>query len=373
MSGTGSTFMKNKINNIQALRAFAAVAVVSFHTGFIFPHMRAIGSFGVDIFFVISGYIMARILETDSSFFLRRRLIRIVPPYWAMTVLLFLAAWRYPRLMGATRASGVELVKSLFFIPYYKSSGLLRPLLFVGWSLNYEMFFYVAIAAGLLLIPRRPLVAASGIVLVLVALCHPFMARGALPAFYGNWMMLEFVLGILAYEIARRVPVGVALRDRTFSLVLLLATVAGQICLQGIEHSPLPSEWVPRELLSFLMILSASLLSQGSWDLRVAWVVLIGDASYILYLIHPYIEYFTDRVFAKRLPWLAIQHPLGSSIVSMISIGVAILVHLRLERPLVAAMNRRFGGNRRSTEFKGLAPDAGLVTPLAGAALRPDR
>ena len=91
--------MKQKINNLQALRAYAALAVVVYHTGFIFPHMEQMGKFGVDIFFVISGYIMARICETDTRCFLRRRLIRILPPYWAMTFLLFIFALRFPSLL----------------------------------------------------------------------------------------------------------------------------------------------------------------------------------------------------------------------------------------------------------------------------------
>src|ERR1700722_8168073 len=106
-----------KLNNIQVLRAFAATAVVIFHTGFAFPSMRPFGSFGVDVFFVISGYIMARILDpqsdSSSDHFFRRRLLRIGPPYWFLTLLLYCAALRFPELLGATRASWVDLVKSL--------------------------------------------------------------------------------------------------------------------------------------------------------------------------------------------------------------------------------------------------------------------
>ena len=129
-----------KLNNIQVLRAFAAGVVVLFHTGFAFPFMRPFGSFGVDVFFVISGYIMARILDprggTSSDFFFRRRLLRILPPYWFFTLLLYMVALRVPQLMGSTRTGVVELLKSLFFIPFEKYSGVIQPVLFIGWSLN---------------------------------------------------------------------------------------------------------------------------------------------------------------------------------------------------------------------------------------------
>ena len=99
--------MNLKLNNIQALRAYAAISVAIFHTDFIFPHMRTFGSFGVATFFVISGYIMARISRTrvqgsSSEFFFRRRLLRIVPPYWFFTEYFFCMAYLTPQFMGAT-------------------------------------------------------------------------------------------------------------------------------------------------------------------------------------------------------------------------------------------------------------------------------
>ncbi len=344
--------MKQKINNIQALRAFAAVAVALFHTGLLLPHLQPIGSFGVDIFFVISGYIMARICETDSRFFLRRRLIRIVPPYWVMTVLLFLFALCFPQLLEATRASGPELWKSLLFIPYHKSNGVLEPLLFVGWSLNYEMFFYLAIAAGLLLVPRRPLLFASGVVLAVTILCHPLAGRGAIPEFYGNKVMVEFVLGILAYEIARRTPPSFARRTRGISLAVMTVGILGIAFFQAAMPAGVAFRWQTVELLSMAVVLGASLMSQGGWDTDLGWLVLIGDASYILYLVHPYCENLLNRVVAQRMPMLNIASPLGAAVAVTLSVLVAILLHLKVERPTVAWLNQRFGGKRKSAEFR---------------------
>jgi peptidoglycan/LPS O-acetylase OafA/YrhL len=82
----------SKLNNLQVLRAFAAVSVALYHTFYILPGMQIFGSFGVDVFFVISGYIMARILHKSPDFFLRRRIIRIVPPYWLFTFLIYVVA-----------------------------------------------------------------------------------------------------------------------------------------------------------------------------------------------------------------------------------------------------------------------------------------
>lgn len=357
----------NKLNNIQVLRAFAALSVVVFHTGFIFPHLKIFGSYGVDVFFVISGYIMARILDDRlqpnlgpgahvGDFFLRRRILRIVPPYWFFTLLLFVASMRMPSFMGSTSASNVELFKSLLFIPFAKYGGVIQPLLFIGWSLNYEMFFYVALAIGILFHKRWTFRIPSvtfGAVLVLLTMlaCLPFRDSNVLAAFYSRDLSLEFLLGILAYYTSRSVSDAAARRLRVPALLVCLFSLLVIVAIQAL----LPQIPLPRFLLlgvpSFLLVASASVLSQGGWDTRLASLVLIGDASYILYLIHPYCEYSIDRILGPRHPWLRSQTATGAFIGVTLSVLLAVLFHLYGERPLVKSLNRNFGGKRKSTEF----------------------
>jgi exopolysaccharide production protein ExoZ len=352
-----------KINNLQALRAYAALAVVIFHTGFIFPHMQQMGKFGVDIFFVISGYIMARICATDTRFFLRRRLIRIVPPYWAMTFLLFIFALRFPGLLQSTHPSAADLVKSLLFIPYYRADGLIRPLLYVGWSLNYEMLFYILIVLGIYLVPKHPLMFASGSLVTLHFICDHYASFGAVPMCYSNDVVFEFVLGILAYEISRRISYSTAVKMRLFSLLSLLVSLAGIVLLQGVAHSPLAMEWAAIQVLAMLVILSTSLLSQAGWDIRLRWVVIVGDASYVLYLLHPYVLSFGDRVLSPYLPWIQMRHASGAFPLSAVCVAIAILLHLKLEKPTVNYLNTRLGGHRRSAEFSRLQVSPEHVAP----------
>jgi len=352
-----------KLNNIQVLRAFAAVAVVVFHTGFAFPFMRPFGSFGVDVFFVISGYIMARILDPQSSsssdFFFRRRVIRIVPPYWFFTILLYLVALRIPRLMGSTRASGIDLVKSLFFIPFTKGSGLIQPLLFIGWSLNYEMFFYLALAIGLLSSKKHAVWLGGAIVLATMLACLPFAANNVIAQFYARDVVLEFLLGILSYYLCRALSNTATRKLRLPALLVCLGVclVSGLLLIatQGIfPRNIFPfnsSRVLVLGTLSFLLVTTASLLSQAGWDTKLTSLILIGDASYILYLIHPYCEYSIDRIFGTRHPWLNRFTASGAFIGVSISILVAILIHLYAERPTVRFLNRNFGGKRKSTEF----------------------
>jgi exopolysaccharide production protein ExoZ len=348
-----------KLNNIQVLRAFAAVVVVIFHTGFAFPFMRPFGSFGVDVFFVISGYIMARILDpasdSSSDFFFRRRILRIVPPYWFFTILLYLIALRIPQLMGATRADVVDLLKSLFFIPFTKGSGLIQPLLFIGWSLNYEMFFYLALAIGLLIHKRYASWIGAAIVLGTMLACAPFASQNVLAQFYSRDIVLEFLLGILSYYLCRAVSDNSARKLRLPALLVCVASAILLIAIQGIFPRDIfpfnTSRVLTLGVLSFLLVTSASLLSQANWDTRLTSLVLIGDASYILYLIHPYCEYSLDRFFGAHHHWLRSVTASGAFIGVSISILLAVVIHLYGERPTVRFLNRNFGGKRKSTEF----------------------
>jgi exopolysaccharide production protein ExoZ len=354
----------SKINNLQALRAFAALAVVTFHTGFIFPHMHAIGSCGVDVFFVLSGYIMARICEKNAQYFLRRRLIRIVPPYWLLTLLLFAVAIFVPDLLGSTRAHFSDLLKSLFFIPFVKESGLIRPLLFVGWSLNYEMFFYLLIWLSLLLLPKRPMLLAGGLVTLAHFLALMFTSQSVFARFLGEPFILEFPLGAIAYSLASRVSAARAERWRASSLTVLVLSTVGLLALQLFRPPMGPQlQGTFYSLLCMVIVLSTSLLSQGGWDTQLASLVLLGDASYILYLIHPYCEYAIQRVIVPRVPWLNIAYPLGCVVVTCIACATGLLLHLYGERPALKYLNQRFGGHRKSVEFGTTIETTGQVNP----------
>ena len=351
-----------KINNLQALRAFAALAVAWFHTGYIPLHRHAVGAFGVDIFFALSGYIMARICEKNADFFLRRRLIRIVPPYWAFTILLFALAAIEPHWMTSTRASAPDLLRSLFFVPFYKESGLIRPLLFVGWSLNYEMLFYLSIAIGLYVIRKSAILFASLLIIALHLGALLIPGYVALLDFLRENFILEFPAGVLVYAVAKRVTQEQAKRIRPLSLLLLLLSLCGfgylGLVRPAIGHLSEASLYVG---LSALSVLSASLLSQGGWDTRLASVILIGDASYILYLIHPYCEYFLYRVFVRHTPSLAGDHLPGSLLGVAFALVTGVILHVYAERPTLRYLNKRFGGHRKSAEFGVLMETKGQV------------
>jgi exopolysaccharide production protein ExoZ len=329
----------DRINNIQGLRALAAMAVVFFHSGLAFPGLQPIGSFGVAIFFVISGYLMAMLCEKQPDAFLRRRFIRIVPPYWALTLLLFAVALKYPFLLKTTRPDLVELVKSLFFIPFAKSNGIMEPVLFLGWTLNYEMLFYVVVGCCLMVSRRFAWLLSCGVLTTIVIACKLF-GTGDIAWFYSRGLIFEFVAGIGCYLLCSWLPWSSSVRVRLAPAAALAASLSGMIYIQGTDtHLPIPSS-LAIGVLAFVSVLSATSLSKVGWDIRVRARVMLGDASYLLYLVHPYVEASLQRLAVHRFFWLAPKFACGCVLSMALCAALSLVLHLKVERPTLKYLNR---------------------------------
>lgn len=147
--------MRRNIGSIQALRGVAAAVVVLAHTlehgGIDSPLALFLGRFGVEIFFVVSGLVIT-ISTGNSDFnpvgFIIKRAFRVIPLYWATTTLVAVLALIAPFAFKTTTFEGSYYLKSLLFIPEQAPGTAhdLRPLFKLGWTLNYEMFFYALVA-----------------------------------------------------------------------------------------------------------------------------------------------------------------------------------------------------------------------------------
>jgi exopolysaccharide production protein ExoZ len=199
-----------KIHFLQALRAVAAWLVVIDHALLaisgdvpespVTQLAWTLGDTGVYMFFVISGFIMVVISWRDfarpraGAIFLRRRFTRIAPLYWIATI----GALIFHGFSG-THVSGFhvsEFIRSLLFIPDTDKAGRVAPILQQGWTLSYEMMFYVLFGVALAL-KRRVAVVALVCALVALVLLKPFLPAG-LPTALASPIVLWFVLGIAA-------------------------------------------------------------------------------------------------------------------------------------------------------------------------------
>lgn len=343
------------LKSIQVLRAVAAIGVLTLHAatekvsflgGEPGPFKNfLLGAAGVDLFFVISGFVMVYSSEslfgrTDAphKFFLRR-LVRIAPLYWAVTIaiIVYIYAVHGARLWDIyTPAS---LAASFLFWPYPRVDGFAFPVHLLGWTLNYEMFFYAVFALAIVL-PRRLAVAAVTVaLLILVAIGR--MTPLPLPfSFWANSIVLEFCYGMviaLLYREGVRLPAAAA-------WALGIAACAGYAAMW---NPPLAwSEW--RALfwgLPSAALVASVVLSAMTWRPGPAgrFFGVLGDASYSLYLVHPLtfplLRWTIGRWFDfSAVPWVY------AAIAYLAAIAMSVVCYLAFEKPITRALQRRLKG-----------------------------
>jgi exopolysaccharide production protein ExoZ len=275
------------------------------------------------------------------------RITRIAPIYWLITVALYAVALAAPSLLQATSADPVQLLKSLLFIPFQKSNGLVQPVLFVGWTLNFEMFFYASFALGLMLPQRR--VGAILVMALLAALVLAgvvFRPEGVVASFYTRPIILEFAAGMALawFGGGVRVTSVLALRALVAATVLGVAALA-LVPLWAPEVSRVLSQGIPASVVAA----SAITLHQSGvrWSSRV--LLLLGNASYSMYLTHPFVTQAAQKV-GKMLgltPALAAV----LTIVTLVAVCITgVVTHLAIEKPLTrlakAAADRLLVGQK---------------------------
>lgn len=322
---------KTELRSVQVLRAIAASSVVFYHV----PFIRR-GSFGVDIFFVISGFIIAYISAVEPKYFLIKRIIRVVPLYWLGTLGVFMVAVLFPGLLKSTTGSLSHLMKSLLFVPYVRADRSIQPLLFLGWTLEYEMFFYCLFAACLAFGQKlaRPIACLSIATIVILGRFIPF--RSTIIHFFTRPIILEFAIGIVAFGVWKRYKHSLQKIPLTLAcLGSLLAYLSLFVIDAGSLRSYLPGYGGITEALlrgaSSLCLSMCFLSMEGKFRFPVL-ALLIGDASYSLYLLHPYV---LQPLFSGR----HLQHTVSLSALGLMVVGVtlsfvlAILSFRFVERP----------------------------------------
>jgi len=337
-----------QLYSIQALRGMAALLVVFAHSiehgpGHATNAVMLTARFGVDIFFVVSGLVvlLAAGPEQFSPFvFMKRRIWRVAPLYWATTLFVAATAVIAPKIFLTTTFDMSYLLSSLFFIPAPRPGSLdWRPLFKLGWTLNYEMFFYLLIALTFwcksLRLRGQILIAAIFALIIYAA----FVPARSFAAFYASYNLLPFVAGVV---LAMLVPARIAKLPKSARIVGLLIAIAAT---SMFYQTPFADTKLLRGHIlmgSAAVMIVASALSLEYKIRGVAWFKWCGDVSYSLYLTHMFVIGAGWAV----LRWLGIG---GSSIAGYAAVTgmiiaalvVADLTYRFVERPLLRAIGRR--------------------------------
>jgi exopolysaccharide production protein ExoZ len=344
------------IKSIQGLRAVAALLVVSVHVGnpdgfesryLLNAHpfsagMANIGYIGVDLFFIISGFIMVvtSIGSNGSTLaageFLRRRFIRLYPPLWIINTIVLVVFLIKPTLVNSHSAAKPDILASYLLLPQAGS-----PLLLVAWTLVYEMYFYLVFTVGLLggkrtLVPTLFVwtISILGMSLAFASSNNVYLA------FLGNPIAYEFLLGAIIGALSRRsLPVWAGLSliaVGTILMVILGAQIeAGQTQLLG-------GWWriVTAAVLSLIVlgIVGLDRLKKLSTPLILER---IGDSSYAIYLWH--IPVLTLLGFALHAthPHSRILQFAGVVLTYAMVIAVGLFIFKYIERPMTRFLRGR--------------------------------
>ncbi len=363
-----------RLCNVQCLRALAALLVVAVHEPRLEAHqfgaswigwLTVPGGTGVDLFFVISGFIMVTTMWNAfgapgaAGSFLVRRIERIYPIYWLVTTAYLVLHVALPAAVGLAPATPLDVVASYLLVPHGA-----YPVLVVGWTLQYELAFYLVFTCALCF-PRRALPVVLGGWALAALACGAAAAHTPSVAlsFLGNPLIFEFLLGA---------GVGAAAASRRLAapLALLLAGVAGAAAVFAyVAPLPaLPSPWfralVVAPPMALILAGAVGLELRRGWT-GPAWLGRIGDASYSLYLSHGLVLGAVAAV-AARLPR---GGPPAHAAFVLASYGAVIAVSLGLyrwvERPLLRRLRRpqRGGPTGRSSPV----PAAPAVRPQPGS------
>lgn len=344
-----------KLLSIQALRGLAVLGVVAFHAQIVeqkysggdrlLPLFLDVGRSGVDLFFVISGFVMVMVTRGrfgragETARFLWGRVSRIYPTYWfyfALTLAVFLVK---PQWVNASQGHEVRLLASFFLWPTDR-----LPLVMVAWSLIHELWFYLVFAVLLrfreawllpLLLAWAAMVmvagrfAPDGWPSALRLALHPYALEfiiGALVALFCFSKRAASVPAAAAWTaLALALAVGVPLvqhfgllREENLQRVLLVGGLYGLLVLAMVTLESAEKIVVPRSLR------------------------FVGDISYTVYLSHVLVLGAVGRLWLLATP---APDSLGDNTLAVLLMLAAVLVYGRLgfrliEQPVLRASHR---------------------------------
>lgn len=326
-----------ELYGLQILRAIAASAVIVRHTlemsdgseaGRFSPHWIATsGGAGVDLFFVISGFIMVyvsfppgRLPETPKDFIIKRA-TRIFPLYWICSAAI--VAISVAGFLRNKQIDSYTVINSVLLLPGDK-------LIYVAWTLSYEIYFYLVFSVCLMFGRMAPTSVGAILLMILGIAFGGGIENPTFASFVSSPLVLEFCFGILLALFFS--SGGKRKISPTLSILGFLAIVVSSIVVTRPDLSD-TFRVIVWGLPATLIV--AAFLKVGRPQSRAGRAaVLLGDSSYAIYLTH---------IFVMMAYGLAIKSTFVGGMsqavfvpgVIFICLVVGVLAHLLVEKPLL--------------------------------------
>jgi len=329
--------VSEKIQSIHYLRGVAALFVVVAHAGTEMLRHIPIGKYGVIIFFVISGFIMYVVARNQPPLrFIASRAIRIVPVYWIVLAVAWLKLTVAPEILLATDPAVIEhWIKSMFFIPDH-SPILVRhqilPLVVTGWTLFYEVVFYLIFAAAI--IWKRPIFAPLFIIAAMQFLANAYYSSTPLDKQLTSPYWYYFIGGLIigwAYTegYISRIPLPIGLMATVVLLPLLLTT-------KSAAFLQLPYEQALRIVIVTAFVAGVVAIEPIAARYQSKAFDALGNASYSIYLTHlVFSPHLTRSIMANFSMLNECRDVIKLCVFTGISLAVGIAFYALIERPLI--------------------------------------
>lgn len=334
------------MRGIQYLRFVAALMVVLAHAWQMVPIVGGGGSLvgpsfpggaaGVDLFFVISGFIMVYITSqrpVGPGQFMLDRAARIAPPYWLITLLMAAVLIVAPSAFRSASFDIATLIASLLFIPWPSTAvpGT-APLLQIGWTLNYEMLFYAIFALAMLIAREHRIVIAAGAILALVSM-QLFIPNDSNDffQFYSSTIMIEFVFGMAIALVLQRYPVSPRLVAAALPVALAIWLYSLSFDVGRLSQMRFLIWGLP----AALVVASIAALDLRSTVPLNRTLLLLGNASYAIYLTHLFPLGAVRKVWPMMPAMVQQSDVLLLLSAALLALAVGVGFYLYVERPLV--------------------------------------
>lgn len=345
-----------KIYNIQALRGIAVLFVVLFHllpiehkyggSKTILPDFFQFGMFGVDLFFVISGFVMVTVsrgkfqIPQEALKFIYHRAARIYPTYWIYSILVLIVFLLNPSMVNSAQGNQVNILSSFLLLP---ASTL--PLVNVGWTLIHEIYFYLVFFIIFLFVPEKRLTTSLLLWGAIITLWDTQLgANTPLTKLLSHPMTIEFIAGGLIAHIYYKKSININNWIIAFLISLsFFILVFGYFYYQGLNNSIEPSGWwriVIFGIPALLIVYCLANIEKNGYILYSS-LIKIGNASYSIYLSHVLTLSFFGRVWSSFSSNEVLDNIIVIPILFTLVIAVGFLSYSIIEKPLLS-LTRKF-------------------------------
>jgi peptidoglycan/LPS O-acetylase OafA/YrhL len=355
-----------KFSLVQVFRGIAAMLVVMYHLianstnhlGYVTYHnFFNFGFIGVDFFFVLSGFIITYIHFPDlmerkkNSIvrFFKKRILRIYPIYWVAAIVSVFIYYKITPVsmeeahlkMDFTSPRILKfLAESFLLIDHDKKLRLVG----VSWTLSYEMLFYIIFGIGIAIKFKYARIIAAIWLITIITLSFITPSSSDFIRFAFNVIIIEFLIGcVVAYIIRRKIVISnkILLPVLAITFILLLKTIH----IKGLVFDRDIYNVLPLSLFFAIITYMAVRFDQKNSSFKFpAILILIGDASYSIYLFHNiFLSGFT-RMYAKaNHNFLSADYlPLVCTLFFFITIFLGVLIHLFIEKNILKYLNNLF-------------------------------